>query len=208
VQAVPVVTGKRAWVLAGVLVPVAVLAIGTVRFVTRGPSPALYSPVNGHAGIGQAGMLADEYVSEGDIPLCLDSAGSATVTSVELVRPSGGLRIVEFGIRTIPVGDAPLGNAYGDLAALGLSTKQARHRQVTNVCDAQSRENVGLSGGPPPGTADERVELDITLTANKLPATTDGLVIHYQAGGRAGTAESSVTFALCAGSLDTCRPPG
>jgi hypothetical protein len=51
----------------------------------------------------------------------LDSLGTATITSVELVRPTGGLRIVAFGIRTIPIGDAPNGEAFGDLAALGLT---------------------------------------------------------------------------------------
>jgi hypothetical protein len=42
-----------------------------------------------------------------------------------------------------------------------------------------------------------------------LPATADGLLIHYQAGGRAGTAGSSFSFAVCAGTaLTRCSPPG
>ena len=195
--------------MAAVAVVALVVATVGVRVLTRGPSPALYSLVNGHVGAGQAGLSPGMLLSEGDIPLCVDSAGTATITSVELVRPTGGLRIVAFGIRTIPLGVTPNGEALGDLTVLGLTPQQVRQREVTNVCSGQSRQNVGLSGDAPPGTLEARVELDITLVGVTLPAAAEGLLIHYESGGRASTDGSPFSFALCAGTaLSRCAPPG
>ena len=169
----------------------------------------LYSPVNGRVGEGHAGMAPNALLSLGDIPLCVDVPGSVTITGVEPVAPSNGFSVTAFAVREIPAGDEPPGNGLGGLSSLDLTPTQQARRAVTNVCDEQSRANVGLDGPPPAGTETRRVDLVITTTAPRLPASARELLIHYtDASGDQRTTTSAVSLALCAGTItDACDPP-
>lgn len=168
----------------------------------------LYSPVYGGVGVGVVGMAADDLLSEGGIPLCLDAPGSVTITAVEAVEPSNGLSVVDFAVRYIPLGDVPQGDGLGDLSTLGLTQAEKSQRAVTNVCDEQSRANVGLDGPPPEGTQPERVELAVTVTAPAVPASTKALLIRYtDASGDERTTTSAFAIAMCPGQAgDSCDP--
>jgi len=170
------------------------------------PEPVLYSPVSGHVGEGMVGLKPHDELSVGDFPLCLDEPGSVTITSVEPMDVQNGMTVVAFAVRTIPVGDVPLGNAVGGLGALGLTVDQQKNRIVDNVCGEQSRSNVGLDGPAPAGTMEKRVELDVTLTAPTIPASARAFRIYYvDASGAERFTISPITITMCAGKVgDDC----
>lgn len=167
--------------------------------------PTLYAPVNGSVGEGQTGLTPGVHFSFGDLPVCLDEAGTATITRVELVNPVNGLTVLAFAVRTIPAGTTPWGAHPGDLTDLGLTPAEQATTTVTNVCGQVARRNAGLDGPPPAGTSDQRVELDLTLSAPHLPARADAVRIWYRVDGQDRSTLSPVAFALCAGKIgDSC----
>lgn len=167
--------------------------------------PRLFSPVNGRVGAGQVGLSAGSKLTEGDIPLCLDQPGTATITNVQPIDTVNGLTVLAFAVRHIPAGSVPKGDAIGDLSAIGMSDHEQQLHDVTNICDAQERANVGLDGAPPPGTPDPRIDLVVTFTAPRLPATAERLKIDYTVDGERGSTEAAFAIAMCAGKIgDPC----
>lgn len=168
--------------------------------------PQLYSPVFGSVAVGMSGMRPGTSLSLGDIPLCVDVPGTVVITAVEPVNSLNATTVTDFAVRTIPPGDAPLGNAFGGLVAMGLNEEQQKNRLVSNVCGAQARANVGLEGPPPSGTVELRVDLVVTVTAPTFPAGAEALRIHYQdASGSEHSTVSAFAITMCAGkSTDPC----
>lgn len=166
----------------------------------------LYSPVNGGVRVGQIGLAGGDSLTEGSIPVCVDVAGSVSITSVEPVEPLNGLSVTAFAVRTIPVGVTPLGDARGGLSAMGLDPEQQKVRTVSNICGEQSRANVGLDGPPPSGAVDERVELVVTVTATTVPAGAEALRIRYtDASGDERSTTSAFGIYMCPGEIgDAC----
>lgn len=170
----------------------------------------LYSPVNGRVGVGIAGVAAGGMRSVGDVPVCVDVPGSVTITSVEPVEPTNGFSVIAFAVRTIPLGDAPLGDGNGDLASLGMTREEQGRKSVTEICGDQARANVGLDGPPPPGVDDsQRMDLAVTVSAPAMPASSRTLLIRYtDASGDERSTTSAFSIGLCDGNVDDpCDPP-
>lgn len=119
------------------------------------------------------------------------------------------MTVVAFAVRTIPAGVSPKGEALGDLTAMGVTAAEQQQRVVSNVCGAQSRSNVGLTGPPPAGTTEQWVEVDVTVTAPTLPASAQAFRIQYRdALGHERSTVSNVSLAMCGGKVgDACQPP-
>jgi hypothetical protein len=168
----------------------------------------LYSPVNGQVGEGQSGLKPDDKLSIGDIPVCLDKPGSVTITKVEPVGAMNGMTVVAFAVRTIPDGTTPMGAAIGDLTAMGVTPAEQQQREVSNVCGAQSRANLQLQGPPPAGTEERRVEVDVSVIATTLPASSQAFRILYRdASGDERSTLSNIALTMCGGKVvDPCVP--
>jgi hypothetical protein len=67
---------------------------------------------------------------------------------------------------------------------------------------------VGLAGPPPAGTVEQRVELDVTVTASTLPASAQAFRIHYRdSSGDQRSTVSNVSLRMCGGEVsDNCVP--
>ncbi len=188
------------------LVALSLAGCSALPWVSEGPT--LYSPVYGSAALGQVGLSQGDLWSVGDIPLCLDEAGSVTITRVELVAPSNDLSVAAFAVRTVPIGKTPRGGGLGDLSTLGMTRAEQKVHTVTNICDEQSRANVGLDGAPPEGTPVQRVGLAVTVTSTVLPAQAQALRIYYLTpSGKERSTTSPVALDMCAGKIgDDCPP--
>ena len=172
------------------------------------PQPHLYSPVNGSFGVGQSGLAPRGRVSQGDIPLCIDQSGTVTITSVEPITSTNGMKVLDFAVRSVPAGGTEIGGAVGDLTSLGMTKAEQQVRQVSTVCNAQERSNVGLDPGTDTSDRTTRIDLVVTMGADALPADIRGLRIHYRVNGVEGSTESRVSFAMCGGKItDDCNPP-
>ena len=191
------------WVVAVSLV---LAGCGSPPWVTS--QPHLYSPVNGSFGVGQSGVAPGGHVSQGDIPLCIDQSGTVTITSVEPITSTNGMKVLDFAVRSIPAGDTEIGGAVGDLTSLGMTKAEEQVRQVSTVCNAQERSNVGLNPGSDTSDRTTRIDLVVTMGASALPAGISGLRIHYSVNGVEGSTESRVSFAICGEKVtDECTPP-
>ncbi len=161
----------------------------------------LYSPVNGGVGVALPNISPGEFLSE-SMPLCIDEAGTVTITRVEPIDPADELSILDFAVRTTHPGATPLGAAQGDLSAMGLTPKEQAVHEVTNVCNELLRANVGLEGAPPDGTPDPRVDLVIAFSATAVPAHTEAIRIYYStASGEERSTTSPLTIDLCEGKV-------
>jgi hypothetical protein len=195
-------------VVTAAIVAASLALVGCSSLPWARSQPRLYSPVAGSFGVGQSGLAVGERMSQGDIPLCIDRPGTVTITGVEPLARTNGMRVIDFAVRTIPAGSAPLGGAVGDLSSMGMSVAEQKVHQVTWVCGAQARSNVGLDPGTDVGDQAMRIDLVVTLAADALPAVIQGLRIHYSAEGHEDSTEARVAFAMCEGKTDDeCTPP-
>jgi hypothetical protein len=137
------------------------------------------------------GWKAGESASTGALVFCVESAGSAQITSIAPEAPHGGIRIVQWGVRSNPSSyhSFQLGGPYrGNLNAVtqpggiasGLFTIDG---PVTSVC--------GTNGG-------YGQELGLTyVKPGNGDAATGGLLIRYTAGAGSGTIQVPVDEVLC-----------
>ena len=192
----PVVLLVSAWAACATLVGCAALTDG---------GPTLRSPVNGSVMVGMPGMTPGAHLSAGAIPVCLDQPGSVTVTRVEPVDPTGGMRVLAFAVRDVPPGTEILGSAVGGLSELGLTSAQQGNRTVSGVC----APDPDSSPEPDPVSPARWVDLVVTVTADQLPAHTESLRIQYRtSGGREDAVISRFGIVMCGGSTtDSCTTP-
>jgi hypothetical protein len=167
-----------------------------------GPLIREYEPGTGGT-LAQAHMKANMPYAFDDATLCLTSPGSVTVENVEIVRPTGGMRLGMFALRPGRTGD--LMNYIADprqrLTAVGYRTQGPR------VVDRVGPE---LSQTKPPGPGYGVTLLGVELVkAADTTATASGFVVTYRSGKKRRTVYVPLGILLCKGdnTLPDCDRP-
>lgn len=137
------------------------------------------------------GWKAGESASTGALVFCVESAGSAQITSIVPEAPHGDLHIVQWGVRSNPstyhlpeLGGPVRGNLNAVTQPGGVTSGLFTiDGSITSVC--------GTKG-------DYGQELGLTyVKPGNGDAATGGLLIRYTAGGGGGTIRVSVDEVLC-----------
>jgi hypothetical protein len=150
------------------------------------------------------------------VPVCLDEAGSVTITDVEPADGGTDLTIRDFAVRSVDSKTNTI--TAGGLASAGLSKAERSVRVVDSVCRTKDRQAVGLQGEAPDGASGVRAELVVTVSpVDALGSSTgpdvltnqaNGLRISYTSGNGQHVATSSLGVTLCSHPLgDNCPPP-
>lgn len=142
-----------------------------------------------------------------DAAVCLTRHGSVVVERVEVVRPTGGLRVAAFAFR--PAQQGHIYNYVSDphqrLADVGYRTDGRM------VVDRKCR-----TGGRPTGPGEGSVLLGVEVVKpHDATATGGGFLISYRSGWRRLTMYVPLGIILCSGTIsehpecdsDTLRPP-
>lgn len=121
-----------------------------------------------------------------DMTLCLDAPGSAVITNVTPIEPSGGFEVVAFSV--MPPNDA---GTIGHLTGPDQRLHEAGYpgegpMMVDNVCPDESGEGGGA----------HTLGIEVAYTA-PAAGSTSGFVVTYESGGEMLTAVRPFGLALC-----------
>jgi hypothetical protein len=138
----------------------------------------------------------------GDIIMCLDKPGTVTIDSIDLVDPTNGIRIDDFGV--IPNGMESDQGGYDDNSVPIARTTPRPSRPVimTKECPKTFNEP------PRPDPQTVALLLQYSKTTDKS-ATSQGVKINYTTAGRKEWVTLKWVVALCAkepGSGASCAP--
>jgi len=146
---------------------------------------------------------AGQPLSFGSLMLCVESAGAATVTGVDLDQPAGNARVDAFAIRPNPFasGQDGLGADRKALTDVAGGFVPANPQVVSGPCPAAGTSSAG------DGTAQlSELGVEVSWDGHGDYAGSKALDIHYQKDGR--TSVLTVPFAvwLCASACPSSLP--
>lgn len=152
------------------------------------PGPRLRDAAPGTGGIvGQIDTKGGTPYAFDDATLCLTGPGAVTVEKVELVAPTGGLRLGTFSV--LPAKEGKVSNYVGDprqrLGEVGFPDRGPM--TVDRVCPSDSDGGVFLLG------------VEVVKPADAT-ATGSGLVVSYRSGEETHRTYLPLGIVLCEGS--------
>jgi hypothetical protein len=162
-----------------------VLAIATACSGGGGTGDPSLVPVGGSSNPSVGGFAAVSSAHQallGGMLLCLTGSGSAVITAVRPVHPSGTIDVLDYATRTNPLleGGELLSTGYGALTANGFTVSRTVDRACGNANSGQGDE-LAVELSVPPGTN----------------AGATGWQIDYQIGGHAASTTFPQGVVLC-----------
>ena len=121
-----------------------------------GAGPELRPGGNGPPNTSMAGIpavSAAHYALLGGMVLCVTGPGSAVITAIKPIHPTGAIKVIDYATRPNPgqTGGEQLGVDYGTLRTHGFTANRTVNAQCGDGDSGQGDE-LGIAVSVPPGT--------------------------------------------------------
>jgi hypothetical protein len=142
------------------------------------------------AGVAYPNAKAGVPYTVGDLIICLDRQGKATIDSVEMIKPTGGLHIDDFAVIPNRMESGQDGFEDDNTPISRLAPKPSHPVVVTRACPA--------SWNAPPTANPQSVALLLQYSKpSSKSAAESGIAVHYTSSGHKETLSLTWTLGLC-----------